>query len=96
MLLVTASIVQNNRMRYNCFLLKGFIAPFTTSCYNKSMNKNLKITYFKPTKQGVYPIKNGFSFAEEVPLLSESLLRAGRREEDLCRQEHRARKAFRP
>ena len=66
MLLVTASIVLNNRVRYNCFLLKGFIAPFTTSCYNKSMNKNLKITYFKPTKQGVYPIKNGFSFAEEV------------------------------
>ena len=30
------------------------------------MNKNLKITYFKPTKQGVYPVKNGFSFAEEV------------------------------
>ena len=26
----------------------------------------MKIIYFKPTKQGVYPIKNGFSFAEEV------------------------------
>lgn len=30
------------------------------------MNQNLNITYFKPEKQGVYPVQNGYCFATEI------------------------------
>lgn len=36
------------------------------------MGQMLRLTYFKPEKQGVYRTANGYSFAEEVPDQSES------------------------
>ena len=36
------------------------------------MNQKLNITYFKPEKQGAFPVDNGYCFATEIQSLCES------------------------
>lgn len=35
------------------------------------MNQNLNITYYKPERQGVYPVQNGYCFAAEIQSCNE-------------------------
>ena len=36
------------------------------------MNQKLNITYFKPEKQGAFPVDNGYSFATEIQSFDDS------------------------